>query len=258
MKQNKIVYGLEQVYIAFEDSTSGTYKSPVEIPGAVRLTTTATSERVDFYADNMAYYSIEANNGYTGNLEMALFPDSIIATMLGWEVDDTNGMLVEVADAKPTRFALMGQVMGDAKERRFVYYNVTAGRPNDDLGTKGETVEPKTTSLPIVIRPIKLNGKNVVKGVIEKNGVNDAIFDGFYSAVLKPGAAATPLNTASLDAVIDLGDSLEPTDYADPSKSEFTSALAAAKLVQGNPENQKEINDADQRLRSAILGLVPA
>lgn len=47
-----------------------------------------------------------SNNEYTGDLEMALVPDTILAEIIGWTVD-TNGMLVEDADGIAKEFALL-------------------------------------------------------------------------------------------------------------------------------------------------------
>jgi len=81
--------------------------TPVAIPGAVKFSPKTEGKAVKFYADNMLYYSSTTNDGYTADLEAALVPDSILAELLGWLIDD-NGMLVEISDGVPKRFALMG------------------------------------------------------------------------------------------------------------------------------------------------------
>jgi phi13 family phage major tail protein len=158
---------------------------PTPIPGAVRFTPTAQGQESTFYADNIPYFVITANNGYTAELEMALVPDAILATMLGWQVD-TNGMLVELADGIPTRFALMGQVEGDDKNRRFVYYDCQASRPAKEHSTKGETIEPKTDVLNLTIFPIEIGGIDMVKGVMELSASNTAAYNAFFNAVYTP------------------------------------------------------------------------
>ncbi len=37
---------------------------------------------------------------------------------------DANGMVVESVDDRPKEFALLGQVKGDERDRKFVYYRV--------------------------------------------------------------------------------------------------------------------------------------
>lgn len=158
---------------------------PTAIPGAVRFTPSAQGQESTFYADNTPYFVITANNGYTAELEMALVPDAILATMLGWQVDD-NGMLVELADGVPVRFALMGQVEGDDKNRRFVYYDCQASRPAKEHTTRGESIEPKTDVLNLTIFPLEIDGRDVVKGVIELSATNTAVYNAFFNAVTVP------------------------------------------------------------------------
>lgn len=185
---NKVTFGLEQVHIAFMETSSPTqpaWETPVKIPGAVRFTPTPQGEESTFYADNGPYFTVTSNNGYTAELEMALIPDDILAEMLGWEID-SNGMLVEIADGEPKEFALMGQIQGDKKNRRFVYYRCKASRPAKEHTTKSETTTPNTDVLTLAILPIEVNGKKIVKGVIELNDTNQAVYDSFFDAVTLP------------------------------------------------------------------------
>lgn len=188
MMGNKVTFGLEKVHIAFYDETNTTqpaWKTPIPIPGAVRWTPEAQGEQSDFYADNTKYYVATSNNGYTSELEMALVPDDILATMLGWVIDD-NGMLVEVSDGVPKKFALLGQVQGDQKNRRFVYYDCQATRPAKERQTKGESVEVATDVLNLTVSPIELGGRTVVKGDLELNATNATAYNSFFTSVYKP------------------------------------------------------------------------
>lgn len=187
---NKVTFGLEQVHIAFRSATETTppeYDTPIAIPGAVRFTPSPQGQESTFYADNGPYFVVTSNNGYTAELEMALIPDTVLKDMLGWEVD-SNGMLVEVADGLPKHFALMGQMEGDVKNRRFVYYDCVAARPAKEHTTKGETIEPATDVLNLTILPIEAGGKSIVKGTMELNETNKTAYDAFFTAVTKPAA----------------------------------------------------------------------
>jgi phi13 family phage major tail protein len=188
MSQNKVTFGLEKVHIAFlADDTTPTWETPVAIPGAVRFSPEPQGEESTFYADNGPYFTYTSNNGYTAELEMANIPDDILAEMLGWEID-ANGMLVETTDGMPKEFALLGQILGDKKNRRFVYYRCKASRPTAEHNTRGESVEPTTQTLNITILPIEINGKNVVRGVIELNDTNTTVYNNFFNSVTIPGA----------------------------------------------------------------------
>lgn len=187
---NKVTYGLEQVYIAFRSATETTppeYDTPIAIPGAVRFTPSPQGRESTFYADNGPYFVVTSNNGYTAELEMALVPDDVLKDILGWEID-SNGMLVEIANAMPKHFALMGQVEGDSKSRRFAYYDCVAARPAKEHTTKGETIDPATDVLNLNIAPIEVAGKKIVKGTMELNETNATAYNAFFTAVTLPEA----------------------------------------------------------------------
>ena len=187
MSVNKVTYGLEQVHIAFKEEGIGSpaWGTPEAIPGAVRFTPSPEGDTSTFYADNSPYFVVTSNNGYTAELEMALVPDEILAEMLGWEIDE-NGMLVEVADGKAKAFALMGQVEGDQKNRRFVYYECIASRPAKEHATKTETLDPATDVLSLTISPIEIDGKKITKGTLELSDENKTVYNGFFEEVYTP------------------------------------------------------------------------
>ena len=196
MSQNKVTFGLDNVHIAFLlDGTTPKWEAPVKIPGAVRFAPEPQGEESTFYADNGPYFTYTSNNGYTAELEMANLPDDILAEMLGWEID-ANGMLVETTDGTPKEFALLGQILGDKKNRRFVYYRCKASRPTAEHNTRGESVEPTTQTLNIRILPIEVKGKNIVRGVMELNDTNQAAYDAFFRAVTLPATSTTTTTTA--------------------------------------------------------------
>ena len=188
VSQNKVTFGLEKVHIAFLDDTSPTqpaWENPIPILGAVRWTPTPVGESSTFYADNTAYFVATSNNGYTGELEVANIPDAVLAEMMGWEID-SNGAIIEVSDAIPKPFALLGQVLGDKRNRRFVYYHCTATRPSKERQTKGESITPATDVLSITVSPIEINGRMIVKGDIELSDTNKDVFDSFFDSVYLP------------------------------------------------------------------------
>lgn len=178
------MFGLEKVHIAFRDDKNE-YETPEAVPGAVNLSLSAEGDESTFYADNIAYFSMTTNNGYAGDLEMALLPDSILAKALGWEVDN-NGMLVEIADGIQREFALLFEVKGNVKNKRYVYYNCKASRPTAEHGTKTESVEPNTQTLSLIVTPIEIGGKMITKGGLELADTNKAQYESFFTEVLEP------------------------------------------------------------------------
>lgn len=251
---NKVIFGLENVHVAFKDTVG--WKPPVAIPGAVRFAPEAQGEESTFYADNGPYFSVTANNGYTAELEIALLPDLILVEMLGWEID-ANGMVVEVADGIQKEFALMGQVQGDSKNRRFVYYSCKASRPSKEDKTQEGSVEPSTETLNIVITPIEVNGKNIVKGTLELNETNAAAYNAFFSQVVVPGAVIGAVVKTELASVIALAGKLNQADYTPESWTTFQGVLTSSTAVNTNAAStQYEVNKATAALQNAILELV--
>lgn len=188
---NKVRFGLKELHVAFYDADSLTppdWETPIAVPGSVGFKADPEGEENKFYADNATYYLSSSNDGYTAEVETALIPDAILAEMLGWEID-SNGMLVEIADGTPKRFALMFQVEGDARNRRSVYYDCQASRPSTEHKTKEKGVEPNTDTLKITIFPIDIDGNNVVKGVLERNDTNASVYNAFFDTVTLPSLA---------------------------------------------------------------------
>ena len=195
MADNKVRYGLENVYVAFK--TDSGYDTPVHIPGAVSLSMSQEGNQDKFYADNIPYVTFSSNSGYTGDLEMALIPDSVLATMFGWELDD-NGALVEIADGTPKSFALLYEVKGDAKARRNAFYNVSATRPSANANTTTDSTDPDTETLNITMIPAQFSSgtgagavtRNITKLAMERSNANATAYDAFFSSVYVPSFTA--------------------------------------------------------------------
>lgn len=184
---NKIKYGLKNVYYAVATiaaDNSATYETPVAFPGAVNLSLDAEGETSTFWADNIAYYITNTNNGYTGSLEMARVTDSFAADVLG-EITDTAGLTYEVQDTEPVHFALMFQFEGDEKATRHVIYNCVASRPSVSGATKEDTIEPQTETIDITATSVYVSGigKNVVKARTTEDSTS---YDTFFTAVKLP------------------------------------------------------------------------
>ncbi len=186
---NKITYGLEQVHIALiTNAETPTWGTPTAVPGGVKFTPAPEGQESKFYADNGLYYTTQTNDGYKGELEMAIIPDAILKDIFGWKIDQ-NGMLVEVTDGVQKEFALMGQVKGDEKNRRFVYYRCKAVRAAKEHSTQAEKIDPKTDVISLIISPITIGADRVVKGVMELSETNATAYNAFFTAVTVPSYA---------------------------------------------------------------------
>ena len=182
----KIKYGLKNVYYAVKTVSSDgevSYGTPVSIPGAVNLSTSQEGDVTKFYADNTVYYKATSNNGYSGDLEIALIPDSFLIDVMGF-IEDANGAIVEDASVKPNDFALIYEIEGDEKARRAVLYNVTAERPSTEAKTAEDKIEVATDKLSITATPREDN--SYVKAVLELTDSNSEAYESFITSVYEP------------------------------------------------------------------------
>lgn len=189
---NKVKYNLKNVHAAkltetvTEGVTSYSYETPQAIPGAVSITLDAEGDSSPFYADGIVYFRSYANNGYSGDLEIALIPEWFRTEILK-EVLDTNGVLVEKADnAESVKFALLFEFDGDERAIRHVMYNCSASRPSIESSTKEETIEPGTETLSLTADPRE---DGLVKSRTGDTTAK-ATYDGWYQSVYVPAVEA--------------------------------------------------------------------
>lgn len=192
MSENKVKFGLKNVHFAkmivSEEDGSISYATPIKIPGAVNLSLDPQGDKADFNADDVVFFSDYANNGYSGDLEVAKIPDSFLTEILG-QTTDSNGALIESSEDKSSKFALMFEVNGDVNATRVVYYNCTASRPKTEASTIGETKEPKTDT--ITITASARSTDNQVKASLCPTEKNKAIYDAFYKKVYEKNGTAS-------------------------------------------------------------------
>lgn len=158
--KNKVQFNLKNVHYAVlkiaEDGTIS-WDVPVAVPGAVTLTLDPQGSVEPFYADGVVYYQSVANNGYSGDLEVARIHDQMLQDIWKFEVD-SNNVIIEDANQEPNAFALLYQIDGDANEDFYCLYNCTGTRPGIGGTTNTETKTPQTKSSTISAVPLA-NGR---------------------------------------------------------------------------------------------------
>lgn len=185
--ENKVQFGLSNVHLAKITEADGeiSYGTPFKMPGAVSLTADPEGGTTKFYADNIVYYIANSNQGYSGDLEIAMLIKEFFKEILGRQ-EDKNGALFENADDVNARFALMGEIDGDIKKRRFVYFDCTAARPSAEMSTKEENVEVKTDKVSITMSPRSTD--KAIMATIEPSETNKAVYDKFFTKVYEKDA----------------------------------------------------------------------
>ena len=187
---NKIKYGIKNCYYAKVTSTGAdgtlTYDTPVALPGAVSIALSAQGSSDPFYADNVVYWKGTANNGYEGDLTLALIPDVFRKDILG-ETEDAKGFFVEKASDTPVEFALLFQFEGDEHATRHAFYRCTASRPSVDGNTKEDAITPQTEAITVSAMP-RINDE-VIKARCPYTASTTSSYALWFSAVQEPTAA---------------------------------------------------------------------
>ncbi len=185
---NKVHFNLKNVHYAKltvgADGTV-TFGTPVAIPGAVSLALSPEGDTTKFYADGIAYYVSAANNGYSGDLELALVPDEFRKDILGEVEDTTSKVLTEYSNTETSPFALLFEFDGDAKAIRHVMYNCSAARPSVEGQTVTTSKDPTTEKLTITASMLA-DGRVKAKTGAETPA---ATYDNWYKTVWQPTGA---------------------------------------------------------------------
>ena len=183
-KENKVKFNLKNVHYAklnIDSEGVVTYEKPVAIPGGVDLSLDAKGDTEEFYADGMVYYTSTANNGYEGDLEIALVPLSFETDILKNELDD-NKVSVENSNTESAEFALLFEFDGDVKSVRHVLYRCKATRPSVASKTNEDKKEVQTEKLSLKASPLS-NGNVKTKTTA---ATPDETYNKWYEAVYIP------------------------------------------------------------------------
>jgi phi13 family phage major tail protein len=189
-KRNKVKFGLKNCHYAkvtLDENNEASFATPVALPGSVSLSLEAEGENEPFYADDSVYYMCATNNGYSGDLTLALVPEDFLKDILH-ETEDANGVLVENKDIEPEHFALLFEFSGDQRKIRHCMYYCSATRPSMEGDTKEDKTEVKTEKLSIQVSPLP-------GGLVKvKTGTNtsEAVYNAWYDAVYLPQTAESP------------------------------------------------------------------
>lgn len=184
MANSKVRFGLKNVHYAVVTETLGedgkittSYGAVKAWPGAVNLDLSAEGSVDNFYADDYAYYTLSANNGYTGSFESALIPEDVYINVFG-QTKTSDGLVTESTDDEIKYIALMFEVDGDADKRRNVFYRCALARPNAGSNTVEESKEVQTQTVDITVTARPDDGK--VKAYCDADA---SAYAGFFSAV---------------------------------------------------------------------------
>ena len=188
---NKVHFGLKSMHyavITYSSTGVPTWGAVKAVNGSVSLNLAREGSDTDFYADDVKYFHLGGNNGYSGTLEMADFPVTMRQDLWNQTVSSTGKLLIEDISAQPAEFALMFEIDGDQAPDRYCFYRCTASRPDVASATKAESTEVQTQSCDITVMPVidptvssPINGKVYYRTTAD---TPSATYTSFYSSVL--------------------------------------------------------------------------
>lgn len=145
---NKVLFGISNLHVGTYTDNNGTVTlgTPYHQKGAVGFSPEENSDRNDFYADNIAYWSGYSGGTIEGDLEVAMFDDEFKTEFLGYATL-TSGGLASVKNATKPNVYIAFEVEGDVEKRRVILYNCTLGAITREYTTITDTKEPQTETL---------------------------------------------------------------------------------------------------------------
>lgn len=223
-RPNKVKYNLKNVYVAkltIGENNSYSYDTPKHVPGAVNLSLEAEGDSSPFYADGIVYFRTNSNNGYSGDLEMALIPDWFRKEYLQ-ETMDANGVLIENANVTDrVYFALLFEFDGDQRKIRHVMYQCSVSRPTIASQTKESSITPVTETLALTADP---RDDGVVKSKTSDE-TTSSVYNNWFSSVYSPLTGESP-SAVKLTALSIGSLSLSPAFDADTTSYTATTGNA--------------------------------
>ena len=178
--ENKVTFGLKNTHYAVitDDGTKLSYGTPAALPGSTELTLDASGDAIEFFADDVKYYSADNNQGYTGKLTIAKLTEAFEKEVLG--IDDSEGVSTENANSKIQRIALMFEFDGDQKATRHLLFNVSLSRPGDGSKSKEDKVDVNTQELEFTAAPDPYSGDVKTK---TNSTTTEEVYNAWYDAV---------------------------------------------------------------------------
>lgn len=222
---DKVKFGIKNVHIfPIESMVNGvpTYGDVINVPGAVSFSMGAQGDINKFYADNIVYYQSSANNGYEGDLTLALIPEEVYEKIFG-QVPDANGVMTENAAIEAKAFAMTFEEDGDQTGTKFVLYNCTATRPTKELNTIEDNKTPVTQAL--TVSAVPLQSGNVM--AMTTSTTPEAVKNNWHNEVYRASGSSTWLVSfnsmgGSVVQSQSVADGELATEPAAPTKTGFT------------------------------------
>ena len=149
MSENKVRFGISKLHVGkFNVSDAGvvTLGAPMHIPGTTKLSLDPDVELTEFWADNVLYWICQNDNGFTGEIENASFPDAFKTGFLNY-LTLADGGIAQIKGRNIEPVYLMFESDGDQEQSRGIIYNVSLGQIKREHNTIEKTKTPQVATL---------------------------------------------------------------------------------------------------------------
>ena len=187
MANNKVLFGFSDLYIGtYEVAADGTVTlgAPYHQAGAVGFSPEPQSDKEDFYADNVPYYTSYSGGTREGDLEVAKFDDDFKEQFLGYQ-RTTGGGLAEIKGAVKPSVYVMFSIDGDQEKEKIIMYNGSLGDITREYSTLEDTKTPVTESIPTTFI-----GDNATGITVDTYKPGDSGYDTLFTNPPVPGLAS--------------------------------------------------------------------
>lgn len=183
---DKVKYGIKNVHFCKltydEDKSEYSYGTIHKWPGCTAMSLPPSGTNQEIYADDIKYYVIDSNQGYSGNLDFYTLPEEFETEILGI-IKNKDNVLIESAEKISSEFVLFGEFQGSESPKRFILYRVKATRPDFGGKTKEESATPETISVDIQAMPRE--NDHIVKATVRQTD-NAVKFKDWFGSVYEP------------------------------------------------------------------------
>lgn len=147
--KNKVLFGFSDLYIgtySVDDEGTVTMGTPYHQKGAVGFSPEENTDKSDFYADNVPFFTSYNSGKHEGDLEVAKYDDEFKKRFLGYVVLDDGG-LAQIKGAEKPNVYIAFEVQGDKEARRVIFYNGTLAGIVREFSTLEESKTPVTEKI---------------------------------------------------------------------------------------------------------------
>jgi phi13 family phage major tail protein len=206
----KSVVGADSVYYALvtqDDAAAYVAAAPAYLAPVMAITVEPSVNTKTQYADNQPF-NVDTSEGETKvGVEITGLPLDVLAILLGKVYDAATGRMFDNGGVAPYVALGWRALKSDGKYRHYWYLKGTFAPPKEDLATKSDTPDPKSTKLDFTgirtVHQFAVTGglTDSVKKVVGDTADSNFVATTWFDAVQVPSVGAPAALTCTFDPV---------------------------------------------------------